>query len=76
MGKHQWLPNGNMLITESMAGRAFEIDNKGTMLWEYFNLVEPHLLGLLTEAQRLTPFFNKVFFDEKSSQCSIMQEKK
>jgi len=25
-GKHQWLPNGNMLITETAKGRVFEIN--------------------------------------------------
>ena len=27
MGKNQWLPNGNLLVTESFKGRALEIDS-------------------------------------------------
>ena len=30
MGKHQWLPNGNLLITEATEGRAFELDPEHT----------------------------------------------
>ena len=50
MGKHQWLPNGNMLITESTKGRAFEIDPEGALVWEYFHLVDKGRLALLDEA--------------------------
>lgn len=35
MGTHQLLANGNRLITESMAGRLFEIDENGEIVWEY-----------------------------------------
>jgi hypothetical protein len=33
MGTHQLLSNGNRLITESRAGRVFEIDAKGNIVW-------------------------------------------
>jgi hypothetical protein len=35
MGTHQLLANGNRLITESMAGRVFEIDQDGNVVWDY-----------------------------------------
>jgi hypothetical protein len=35
MGTHQALPNGNRLITESMAGRVFEVDTSGEIVWDY-----------------------------------------
>jgi hypothetical protein len=38
-GSNQRLSNGNTLITESDAGRAFEIDANREMVWEYWN---PH----------------------------------
>jgi hypothetical protein len=38
-GSNQRLPNGNTLITESDAGRAFEIDADREVVWEYWN---PH----------------------------------
>lgn len=53
MGKHQWLPNGNLLITESMKGRAFEIDRDERIVWEYLNLVGDGYAGLLEEVLRL-----------------------
>jgi hypothetical protein len=53
-GKWQLLANGNMLITESEAGRAFEVTPQGELVWEWVQ--KPHTEGripLLTGAQRL-----------------------
>ncbi len=36
-GYAQRLENGNTLITESERGRAFEITNKGNLVWEYYH---------------------------------------
>jgi hypothetical protein len=33
-GKHQFLPNGNVLVTESEAGRVFEAAPDGSLVWE------------------------------------------
>ncbi len=52
-GKHQWLPNGNLLITESSKGRAFEIDQEKNIVWEYVNIVDERTVGIVTEVQRL-----------------------
>jgi Arylsulfotransferase (ASST) len=71
MGKHQWLPNGNMLITESTKGRAFEVDPEGQLVWEYFHLVDNGRLALLT--QRLPPFFTRAFFEEGRRPCRETQ---
>jgi arylsulfotransferase ASST len=72
-GKHQWLRNGNMLITESTQGHAFEIDPEGELIWEYFNLVDEERLALLTEAQRLPPLFTPVFFELGRHTCGESQ---
>jgi hypothetical protein len=69
MGKHQWLPNGNMLITESTKGRAFEIDPQGALVWEYFNLTTKGYLALVDEAQRLPSVFTRAFFEEGRRTC-------
>jgi hypothetical protein len=69
MGKHQWLPNGNLLITESVEGRAFEIDPDGALVWEYFNIVDRGRLALLTEAHRLPSIFTDAFFEEGRRTC-------
>jgi hypothetical protein len=34
-GKHQTLPNGNIIITESYAGRVFEITADGEVVWDW-----------------------------------------
>jgi hypothetical protein len=73
MGKHQWLPNGNILITESLKGRAFEVDPEGKLVWEYFNVVDKGRLALLTEAHRLPPFFTRSFFEEGRRTCGETQ---
>lgn len=36
-GSSQRLPNGNTLITESNAGRVFEITQEGEMVWEFYS---------------------------------------
>ena len=73
MGKHQWLPNGNILITESMKGRAFEINPDGELVWEYLNLVSKGLLALVDEAQRLPAFFTRTFFEVSRRTCDKTQ---
>lgn len=53
MGKHQWLPNGNMLITESMRGRAFEVNQNGDIVWQYVNFIADNVVGVVQEVTRL-----------------------
>ena len=36
-GDHQHLPNGNILITESNAGHAFEVTANGDIVWSFVN---------------------------------------
>jgi len=69
MGKHQWLPNGNLLLSESRYGRALEISPAGEKVWEYYNLVEPGWLGILEEVERLPARFNADFFNQARAQC-------
>lgn len=69
MGKHQWLQNGNLLITESTRGHAFELDPKSDIVWEHVNLVDQEgLVGLVGEAQRLPPDYDRQFFEAQRSQ--------
>ncbi|MBN1395762.1 MAG: aryl-sulfate sulfotransferase [Pirellulales bacterium] len=53
MGKHQWLPNGNLLITESRHARAFELDPEKKIVWEYIHQLNDGMCGLIEEVQRL-----------------------
>ncbi len=61
LGKHQWLPNGNLLITESLKGRAFEIDREGKVVWEYINYVGPETVGWVQEVQRVPLRYKQLY---------------
>ncbi|MBD3368270.1 MAG: hypothetical protein GF405_08915, partial [Candidatus Eisenbacteria bacterium] len=47
-GTSQRLPNGNTLIVESDAGRAFEVTPEGTIVWEFVNPLRAAEDGELT----------------------------
>jgi hypothetical protein len=55
MGKQYTLANGDLLVTEAVAGRALEINPKGEVVWEYFNQAGPGKLASLSDAQRIAP---------------------
>lgn len=61
MGKHQWLENGNLLITSSMEGRAFEVNNNGETVWEHYNYVDEGVVGVTDEVQRLPERCTEIF---------------
>ena len=61
MGKHQWLENGNLLVTEAKNGRAFEINPQGKIMWEYVNYVDHGIIGAISEVQRLPLEYRKLF---------------
>jgi hypothetical protein len=60
-GSNQRLPNGNTLLTESDAGRAFEVTRDGAIVWEYVSPYrageEDELVATLFEVVRLAPDF-------------------
>jgi hypothetical protein len=71
MGNHQWLPNGNLLITESMKGRAFEIDRDKRIVWEYLNLVGEGYAGVIEQVLRLPERMADVYsVANVSAKCS------
>lgn len=71
MGKHQWLQNGNLLVTESTKGRAFELDQNGDIVWQHVNLVDQEgWVGLVGEAQRLSTDYDRQFFEaQRQERC-------
>lgn len=69
MGNHQRLDNGNLLVAESRAGRLFEVTSDGQLVWEYFNIIGPDLLGAITYAERLSTKFDAAFFENAKSVC-------
>ena len=68
LGKHQWLGNGNLLITESMKGRAFEIDKNGEIVWEYLNVIGKGVTGIIEEAQRV-PLVFATIIEDRMKEC-------
>lgn len=64
-GRHQVLPNGNILIVESERGRVFEVDSAGRTVWTYENIFDRGRNGLINEALVLPPdFFAEGAFDQ------------
>ena len=53
MGKQQQLGNGNILISEPMAGRIFEVDQQGNTVWEYINRWSDTEVAMVSEAIRI-----------------------
>jgi hypothetical protein len=54
LGSQQILGNGNVLVTESVRGRIFEITPSGDVVWEYLNPAEVNgFHAYVLEAQRL-----------------------
>lgn len=65
MGKHQYLPNGNILMSQPTYGRALEVASDGTLVWEYINRYSPEQVALLTEATR----YPKSYFNVSDWSC-------
>jgi hypothetical protein len=56
-GKHQVLPGGNILVTESEAGRVFEVAPDGSLVWERDMGWDADRNLVVTEARHLPPDF-------------------
>jgi hypothetical protein len=61
MGKHQWLPNGNLLVTDSNNGRAFELNESKEIVWEFINLIGEGRVGIVEEVQRVPSNMANIF---------------
>lgn len=67
-GKHQILPNGNILITSAMQGRILIVTPNGKTVFEFCNRYDNNKAMILSEAIWLPHnFFN---FDIKDQTCS------
>lgn len=56
-GKHQTLPNGNILITESERGRVLEVTPDGETVWVFSNRYDVKRNGLVNSAMLLPADF-------------------
>jgi hypothetical protein len=64
-GRHQKLPNGNILITESSAGRVLEIDREGRIAWEFINRFDEETVAIIGIATR----YGESFFQVEDWTC-------
>lgn len=69
MGTHQALENGNRLITESTAGRVFEVTPQGQIVWDYRLPYDDYLASLFAASIRV----DDDFFEAGSLGC-VTQE--
>jgi len=60
MGKQQKLPNGNVLITESQAGRLLEVTPAGDVVWELINRYDEDEVAVMAQATRYAPDYFEV----------------
>jgi len=59
-GNHQTLANGNTLIVESDAGRVFEINPAGDIIWKFINRYDADHVAYVNDALRYPPDYFKV----------------
>lgn len=50
-GKHEFMPHGGLLISESEGGRVLEIDANDQLIWEYINRYSQDEVAEITEAR-------------------------
>jgi len=61
MGKMQFLRNGNLLVTESVRGRVFELSKENEVVWEYISRFDKKNVLLVQEGSRYPKsYFGKV----------------
>jgi hypothetical protein len=52
MGKHQYLPNANILVSEAEGGRVFEITPAGKIVWSFVNRYDDDHVAVIEQAIR------------------------
>ena len=69
MGAHQRLPNGNILVVETLGGRVLEYTSDGRLAWRYSNRWQ-ETKNLLVFGSKVLPVeVNEQFLKEKQQQC-------
>ncbi len=72
MGKMQFLSNGNLLITESVRGRVFELTKNRKIVWEFISRFDKGNVLLVQEGSR----YSKDYFKVGNWDCSGKTAKK
>jgi hypothetical protein len=69
-GKHQYLPNGNILVTDSESGRVFEVNRKRERVWEFVNRYDQQYVAVVRGATR----YPEGYFTVTDWTCGASQE--
>ncbi len=59
-GKHEFLDNGNILVTDAQSGRVFEITRDGTIVWDFVNRYDTDRVAVISNARRYPPGYFEV----------------
>lgn len=70
MGDHEYLANGNILLTPSDEGRVLEYTPDGRLAWWWQNRLDNETNGRTFEASVLPPSMDREFFEEKEAACA------
>jgi hypothetical protein len=54
-GRHETLPNGNIMLVETERGRVLEVTPEGDVVWAFDNVYDRGRNGLVNEARILSP---------------------
>ena len=65
-GKHEITADGSLLITGFQAGRVFEINASGNIIWEYINRYSEKEVAEITEAR----IYSKSYFNVTDWSCT------
>ena len=69
MGNVQRLPQGHLLITDTMQGKAFEVDREGNTVWRYINFTGAGTVGIVELASRLPTRMTSSLFERDRAAC-------
>ncbi|MCR9089048.1 MAG: arylsulfotransferase family protein [Rhodobacteraceae bacterium] len=67
-GKHQYLPNGNVLLTNAEHGKVLEVDPEGRLVWSRDMVWDATRNLIVTEARHVPPDF----FESGPPSCSAL----
>jgi hypothetical protein len=70
MGDHEYLSNGNVLVTPSDEGRVLEYTPDGRLAWSWQNRLDNETNGRTFEASVLPASMDREFFEERSAACA------
>ncbi len=54
-GNHQYLPNGDILVVEALAGNVMEFAPDGALVWQYVQKIDEETAAWISEAHRYPP---------------------